>query len=101
MLMSLFDRYIITVSDCFTLQIDSVFKTYDKFFELSPAVKQKYAKIEGISPNGWDALERERCVTSCFWKYTHNHVHKILLVVFTCLPWSQRFFLIFLRMREP
>ncbi|KAJ7333562.1 hypothetical protein OS493_017100 [Desmophyllum pertusum] len=39
--------------------IDSVFETYDKFFDLSLDVKQKYTKDKGTSPNGWDAIERE------------------------------------------
>jgi len=42
--------------------IHTVFETYDKFFALSLDVKQKYTKEEGTSPNGWDALERERCM---------------------------------------
>lgn len=46
----------------FTLQIDSVFETYDTFFNLHVQVKEKYAKKEGTSPNGWDAIERERWV---------------------------------------
>ena len=49
-------------SDSVVLQVDSAFQTYDKFFNLSLDVKQKYAKTEGTSPNGWDALERERLV---------------------------------------
>ncbi|KAJ7333563.1 hypothetical protein OS493_017101 [Desmophyllum pertusum] len=39
--------------------IDSIFETYDKFFEFNLDVKQKYAKDKGTSLNGWDALERE------------------------------------------
>lgn len=46
----------------FTLQIESVFETYDTFFNLHVQVKEKYAKKEGTSPNGWDAIERERWV---------------------------------------
>ena len=49
-------------SDSVVLQVDSAFQTYDKFFNLSLDVKQKYAKTEGTSPNGWDTLERERLV---------------------------------------
>ena len=45
-----------------SFQIDTVFETYDKFFALSLDMKEKYTKKEGTSPNGWDALERERCV---------------------------------------
>ena len=52
-------------SDCFTLQIDSVFKTFDRFFELNQDVKEKYTKDKGTSSNGWDALERERFVIPC------------------------------------
>ena len=40
-----------------------MFETYDQFFNLSPEVKAKYAKTDIISPNGWDALERERLLT--------------------------------------
>ncbi|CAH3034852.1 unnamed protein product [Porites lobata] len=40
-------------------KIDSVFETYDTFFNLHVQVKEKYAKKEGTSPNGWDAIERE------------------------------------------
>jgi len=39
--------------------IDSVFETYDKCFNLSVEVKEKYSKKVGTSPDGWDALERE------------------------------------------
>nr|XP_058970280.1 uncharacterized protein LOC131796687 [Pocillopora verrucosa] len=39
--------------------IDSVFKTFDRFFELNQDVKEKYTKDKGTSSNGWDALERE------------------------------------------
>jgi len=39
--------------------VDSVFETYDQFFNLSPELKAMYAKTDIISPNGWDALERE------------------------------------------
>lgn len=46
----------------FILQIESVFETYDTFFNLHVQVKEKYAKQEGTSPNGWDAIERERWV---------------------------------------
>ena len=42
------------------LQVETVFETYDQFFNLSPEVKAKYAKISITSPNGWDAVERER-----------------------------------------
>jgi len=45
------------------LQVDSVFETYDQFFNLSPELKAMYAKTDIISPNGWDALERERLLT--------------------------------------
>ena len=44
------------------LQIDFTFNTYDKFFNLSLDVKQKYTKKTGTARNGWDELERERCV---------------------------------------
>ena len=47
---------------CITLQIDSAFEAYDTFFNLSDEVKEKYSKKEGTSPDGWDALERERWV---------------------------------------
>ena len=55
--LNLFQNYVY-----FTLQIDSVFETYDTFFNLHVQVKEKYAKKEGTSPNGWDAIERERWV---------------------------------------
>jgi len=42
--------------------IDFTFETYDKFFNLSPDAKQKYTKKTGTTKNGWDELERERCV---------------------------------------
>ena len=45
-----------------TLQIDFTFNTYDKFFNLSLDVKQKYTKKTGTTKNGWDELERERFV---------------------------------------
>ena len=45
-----------------TLQIDFTFETYDKFFNLSLDVKQKYTKKTCTTKNGWDELERERCV---------------------------------------
>ena len=48
----------------FALQIDSVFETYDNFFNLSTDVKQKYAKKTGTTKNGWDELEREKYVYS-------------------------------------
>lgn len=49
------------------LQVDSVFETFDQFFNLSPEVKAKYAKkkitVQNIIPqNGWDAVEVERFV---------------------------------------
>jgi len=53
-------------------QIDTVFETYDKFFALSVDVKQKYTKEEGTSPNGWDALERERCIIFNFYYCNYN-----------------------------
>lgn len=40
--------------------VDSVFKTFDQFFNLSSEVKAKYAKTEHSLTNGWDAVERER-----------------------------------------
>ena len=49
-----------------TLQIDFTFNTYDKFFNLSLDVKQKYTKNTGTTRNGWDELERERCTCSVF-----------------------------------
>jgi len=47
--------------------VDSVFDTFDQFFDLSPEVKAKYAKkkitVQSIKPqNGWDAVEVERFV---------------------------------------
>ena len=49
------------------LQVDSVFETFDQFFNLSPEVKAKYAKrkitVQNVTPqNGWDAIEAERSV---------------------------------------
>lgn len=44
------------------MQIDTAFETYDKFFNLSLDVKQKYTKKTGTTKNGWDEFERERCV---------------------------------------
>lgn len=44
------------------LQINSGFEVYDKFFSLSPDIKKKYVKKDGNTPNGWDELERERCI---------------------------------------
>ncbi|XP_074614204.1 uncharacterized protein LOC141873966 isoform X1 [Acropora palmata] len=41
------------------LQIDSVFETYDAFFNLNEEVKENYSKKVGTSPDGWDACERE------------------------------------------
>ncbi|PFX20630.1 UPF0676 protein C1494.01 [Stylophora pistillata] len=46
-------------------ELDAVFKTFDKFFSLSPEVKAKYAKKKITSQhvssqNGWDAIEVER-----------------------------------------
>lgn len=43
----------------FVLQLNSVLGVVDEFFGLAPEVKSLYAKKKGISPNGWDALERE------------------------------------------
>lgn len=45
--------------------VDSVFETFDQFFNLSPEVKAKYAKrkitVQNVTPqNGWDAIEAER-----------------------------------------
>lgn len=40
--------------------VDTVFETFDQFFNLSPEVKAKYAKTDVTSANGWDAVERER-----------------------------------------
>ncbi|XP_078359493.1 uncharacterized protein LOC144643969 [Oculina patagonica] len=39
--------------------IDSTFETFDKFFNLSLDVKQKYSKETGTTKTGWDELERE------------------------------------------
>ena len=49
------------------LQLDAVFETYDKFFNLSLEVKAKYRKKKITSQNvssqnGWDAVEAERYV---------------------------------------
>ena len=49
------------------LQVDSVFETFDQFFNLSPEVKAKYVKkkitVQNVTPqNGWDAIEAERSV---------------------------------------
>ena len=49
------------------LQVDSVFDTFDQFFNLSPEVKAKCAKkkitVQSVKPqNGWDAVEVERFV---------------------------------------
>ena len=52
----------VKASDSVVSQVDSAFETYDKFFNLELDVKQKYAKTESTSTNGWDALERERLV---------------------------------------
>ena len=45
------------------LQIDSVFDTYDAFFNLNEEVKENYSKTVGTSPDGWDACERERWIS--------------------------------------
>lgn len=45
------------------LQIDSVFETYDAFFNLNEEVKENYSKKVGTLPDGWDARERERWVS--------------------------------------
>ena len=47
--------------------MDSVFETFDEFFNLSPEVKANYAKkkitSQNVTPqNGWDAVEKERFV---------------------------------------
>ena len=47
--------------------MDSVFETFDQFFNLSPEVKAKYAKqkitVQNVKPqNGWDSVEAERSV---------------------------------------
>ena len=47
--------------------MDSVFDTFDQFFNLCPEVKAKYAKkkisSQNVTPqNGWDAVEMERFV---------------------------------------
>ena len=56
-------KYIVSNNLIFnTLQIDFTFETYDKFFNLCPDAKQKYTKKTGTTKNGWDELERERCV---------------------------------------
>ena len=52
-------------SVCYTSKIDTVFKTYDRFFEFSQDVKEKYTKDKGTSSSGWDALERERYAVPC------------------------------------
>ena len=49
------------------LQVDSVFETFDQFFNLRQEVKAKYAKkkmtVQNVNPqNGWDAVETERSV---------------------------------------
>ena len=49
------------------LQVDSMFETFDQFFNLSPEVKAKYTKkkmtVQNVNPqNGWDAVEVERSV---------------------------------------
>ena len=52
------------------LQVDSVFETYDQFFNLSPEVKAKYAKTKETLTNGWDSIEKERLILLLY--YTRN-----------------------------
>ena len=46
----------------------------DMFFNLDPKVKSKYAKKKGTSPNGWDALERERFEILCIFYINYNQI---------------------------
>ena len=56
------------------LQLDNVLQAVDMFFNLDPKVKSKYAKKKGTSPNGWDALERERFEILCIFYINYNQI---------------------------